>query len=79
MLYAQSMPRNHRDYTPWAMDELRVLTTIGHPPLRREFCREFVEKFPADTDNGCPTDKPIPATIVTADGDVPLVGDWPQK
>lgn len=61
------------------MDELRILTTVGNLGLRREFCRVFMTKFPGDTDNGCPADKPIPATIVTEDGDVPLIGAWPAK
>jgi len=54
-----------------------MLTAINRPSLRREFCREFMAKYPNDTDNGCPADKPPPATIVTQDGDLPLVGEWP--
>jgi hypothetical protein len=61
------------------MDELRILTTVGHQALRREFCQVFVHQFPADRDNGCPANKPIPATIVTQDGDVPLIGEWPPE
>jgi hypothetical protein len=59
-------------------DMLRLLTTVNRPALRREFCRLFEERFPADHDNGCPADRPPPATIVTKDGDVPLIGAWPM-
>ena len=54
-----------------------MLTAINRPSVRRELCRKFMAKFPNDTDNGCPAGKPPPATIVTEDGDVPLVGEWP--
>ena len=59
------------------VDMLRLLTTVNRP-LRREFCRLFTRRFPKDHDNGCPADQPPPATIVTQDGDVPLIGPWPQ-
>jgi hypothetical protein len=59
------------------IDRLRFLTAVNHDSLRREFCQKFMAKFPNDTDNGCPADKPLPATIVTDDGDAPLVGRWP--
>jgi hypothetical protein len=78
-LYAQSVSPSDPDYSPGAMDELRVLTTTHDPVLRREFCATFMKRFPGDTDNGCPADKSIPATIVTEEGDVPLIGDWPTK
>jgi hypothetical protein len=57
---------------------LRLLTTVNRPRLRREFCRLFAQRFPNDHDNGCPADQPPPATIVTKDGDIPLIGAWPQ-
>jgi hypothetical protein len=60
------------------LDTLRLLTTVNRPVLRREFCRLFTQRFPNDHDNGCPADQPPPATIVTKDGDVPLVGPWPR-
>jgi hypothetical protein len=60
------------------VDMLRLLTTVNRPTLRREFCRLFTQRFPNDHDNGCPADQPPPATIVTQDGDVPLVGPWPR-
>lgn len=60
------------------IDTLRLLTTVNRPTLRREFCRLFTQRFPNDHDNGCPADQPPPATIVTQDGDVPLVGPWPR-
>lgn len=60
------------------IDMMRLLTAANIPTLRREFCRTFTQRFPNDHDNGCPADRPPPATIVTKDGDVPLVGAWPQ-
>jgi hypothetical protein len=60
------------------MDMLRFLTTINNPTLRREFCQKFLAKFTHDTDNGCDPRNPLPATIVTENGDVPLIGPWPQ-
>lgn len=60
------------------VNELRLLTTISNPTLRREFCAKFQKRFPKDKENGCPADRPPPATIVTQDGDVPLIGDWPK-
>jgi hypothetical protein len=59
------------------IDELRLFTTINNSALRREFCVKFRRKFPVDRDNGCPANRPPPATIVTKDGDIPLVGEWP--
>lgn len=59
------------------MDTLRLLTTVNLPALRREFCHLFTQRFPNDHDNGCPADQPPPASIVTQDGDVPLIGAWP--
>ncbi len=79
MLWAQAFPAGDANYTPWAMDELRILTTVDHPVLRREFCQTFVRKFPGDAENGCDAKNPYPATIVTENGDVPLVGAWPEK
>ena len=61
------------------MDDLRVMTTVGNPELRREFCGTFTNRFPGDTDNGCYANNLYPATIVTENGDVPLIGDWPAK
>jgi hypothetical protein len=59
------------------LDEMKLFTTVSNPEVRRKFCRLFGAEFPDDHDNGCPADQPLPATIVTADGDVPLRGDWP--
>jgi hypothetical protein len=61
-----------------AMNKLRLLTTINNPKLRREFCAKFQRRFPEDHDNGCPADGTPPATIVTEEGDVPLIGEWPK-
>ncbi len=71
-------------YWDWAlqpldMDQLRLFTTINNPKLRREYCAKFRERFPHDAENGCPADQPPPATIVTQDGDIPLVGAWPKQ
>jgi hypothetical protein len=63
---------------PRALDELKVFTTINDRRLREEFCKKFQRAFPDDHDNGCPAGRPRPATIVTADGDVPLTGAWPS-
>jgi hypothetical protein len=60
------------------IDEARVFTTINNRALRERFCREYKRRFPNDHDNGCPVDRPPPATIVTEDGDVPLTGPWPS-
>jgi hypothetical protein len=71
------------DQWDWAVaandiDMMRLLTTANYPRVRREFCRLFAQRFPNDHDNGCPADQPPPATIVTQDGDIPLIGPWPQ-
>lgn len=55
----------------------RIFTAVSNPSLRREFCRLYTLAYPGDTDTGCPADQPPPATIVTENGDVPLVGSWP--
>jgi len=60
------------------IDELRLFTTINNPRLRRDFCAKFQKRFPQDSDNGCPPDRAPPATIVTQDGDIPLIGEWPK-
>jgi hypothetical protein len=61
-----------------AINELRLFTTINNPTLRREFCAKFQKRFPQDSENGCPADRRPPATMVTRDGDIPLVGEWPK-
>jgi hypothetical protein len=61
-----------------AINELRLFTTINNLTLRREFCAKFQKRFPQDSENGCPPDRRPPATIVTQDGDIPLVGEWPN-
>ncbi len=64
------------DLNPDEMDNLRLYTCVNNLELRKQFCRDFVRRFPTDLDNGCPADKPPPATIVTEAGDVPLTGAW---
>jgi hypothetical protein len=59
-------------------DEMRLDTAINNSELRREFCNEFERQFRGDRENGCPSDRVPPATIVTRNGDVPLVGAWPK-
>lgn len=59
-------------------DEMRLDTAINNSQLRREFCTEFERQFPGDRENGCPADRVPPATIVTRNGDIPLVGAWPK-
>lgn len=63
---------------PQNMDQVRLLTTENNAPFRREVCQLFEKRFPNDHDNGCFTDQPLPATIVTEAGDVPLIGPWPS-
>lgn len=58
-------------------DQLRLLTTVNDSRMRAEHCSGYMMVYPGDTDNGCPPDCPLPATIVTKDGDVPLTGAWP--
>ncbi len=60
-------------------DERRLLTTVNDAKPRAEFCRLFTREYPGDTDNGCPADRPPPATIVTENDDVPLLGPWPKR
>lgn len=64
--------------SPDAINDLRLFTTVNDARLRREFCEKFMRRYPADHENGCPADGPPPATIVTEDGDIPLIGAWPK-
>jgi hypothetical protein len=64
---------------PQDMDRVRLLTTESNASFRREVCQLFLKRFPDDHDNGCTPNLPPPATIVTADGDVPLTGPWPVE
>jgi len=74
-----SRRRQYESFRPgYFRDEARLFTTINNRALRTEFCRLFLQEFPDDHDNGCPADRPPPATIVTENGDVPLTGPWPQ-
>jgi len=70
---------NRRELSRDEKDELRLCTAINNSELRREFCNEFEHHFPGDKENGCPADRLPPATIVTQNGDVPLLGAWPSK
>jgi len=74
MQYWESL-RNSRD--PAALDDMKLFTTINNNGLRQRFCELFHAQFPEDRDNGCPASKSPPASIVTAEGDVPLLGSWP--
>jgi hypothetical protein len=56
----------------------RLLTAINNAHLRSQFCDSWRDQYPDDHDNGCPPGQPPPATIVTEQGDVPLVGPWPR-
>lgn len=60
------------------IDELRLFTTLRDRVLRGKFCALFQKAFPEETDHGCPATSPRPATIVTAEGDIPLTGAWPS-
>jgi hypothetical protein len=57
----------------------RLLTASSDAELRTESCRRWERQYPDDHDNGCPANRPPPATIVTQNGDVPLIGDWPRE
>ena len=59
-------------------DQRRLFTTANDRHIRDKFCREYTRRYPGDLETGCPADKPLPASIVTKDGDVPLLGPWPQ-
>jgi hypothetical protein len=59
-------------------DERRFLTAVSNRQRRVEFCALYQREYPGDRDNGCPADQPPPATIVTDQGDVPLVCTWPR-
>jgi len=61
------------------IDEMKLFTTVNNRELRQKFCQLFQQEFPNDHDNGCPADQPPPATIVTEDGDIPLLGEWPTN
>jgi hypothetical protein len=63
---------------PDEMDRLRLFTTVRDQRLREQFCRKFLREFPDETEHGCPAGRPRPATVVTADGDVPYPGRWPE-
>ncbi len=59
-------------------DSRRLLTAGNNRRLRTDFCLLYAKEYPGDHDNGCPADKPPPATIVNEQGDVPLLGSWPR-
>jgi hypothetical protein len=59
-------------------EERRLMTTMNNRKMRVEFCRLYNLEYPGDKDTGCPADLPLPATVVTEHGDVPLNGAWPQ-
>jgi hypothetical protein len=59
-------------------EQRRLYTAIHDRQLRTEFCRMWQREYLDDRDNGCPADQSLPATIVTQDGDVPLIGPWPR-
>jgi hypothetical protein len=71
--------RSHDEFAATEKDQLRLMTTIRDEVLRRQFCTLYQQTFPTDTDHGCPAGHPRPATIVTENGDIPLVGDWPTQ
>lgn len=59
-------------------EDRRLLTAVNNQKLRAEICRLYEREYPGDQDTGCPADRPPPATIVTKNGDVPLIGLWPR-
>jgi hypothetical protein len=56
----------------------RLLTAANDRQARAEFCRLYARDYPGDPDTGCPANRAPPATIVTENGDVPLLGPWPR-
>ena len=60
-------------------DSRRLCTAISNKQIREDSCRLWERDYPDDHDNGCPADRPPPATIVTDKGDVPLIGAWPRR
>jgi len=51
---------------------------MNNRKLRAAVCRLWQREYPDDHDNGCPADRPPPATIATEKGDIPLIGPWPR-
>jgi hypothetical protein len=88
-LTSDSISKDHRGFIQHAkelwgalsnnQDQLRLFTAANDQRVRREFCGLYKLRFPGDMDTGCPSDRPIPATIVTEEGDIPLLGNWPQQ
>lgn len=61
------------------LETRRLMTAMSNVRMRREFCRRWTAEYPHDRDSGCPADQPPPATYVTEQGDVPLIGAWPRS
>jgi len=88
-LTPDSISKNHQGFIDHAKelwdtlrdsrDQLRLFTTTNDQRVRRQFCRLYELRFPGDMETGCPADGPVPASIVTEDGDISLPGGWPQK
>jgi hypothetical protein len=45
-----------------SIEDRRRLAAINDSRLRPEFCRLWAREYPDDHDNGCPADRPPPAT-----------------
>ena len=73
----QDWERLRRSSDSAAMDDLKLFTTVNNYGLRRKFCGLYQTQFPQDRDNGCPANQPPPATIVTVEGDMPMIGSLP--
>lgn len=71
----------HGLWDTWGLDqdEARLFTTVNDRKLRLDFCRLYELRFSSKTDTGCPAGSPFPASIVTENGDEPLLGDWPHQ
>lgn len=61
------------------LETRRLMTAVSNVRMRREFCRRWTAAYPDDRDSGCPPDQPPPATYVTEQGDLPLIGPWPRS
>jgi hypothetical protein len=56
-----------------SVDDRRLQTAHSNPRIRQAACALWAREYPTDPDNGCPADRPPPATVVRAQGEVPIL------